>query len=635
MLFFQLEPHITKDMYPFPEGSSNISDWGTRIKDDDNKVAIQPSYKLDWTSNKKNWQKHVRLSEETVQDYIELGDIWMPRLPMQITPDKESLKYLFTSDTECVQTIHRIDPKTPGFAIGSRSWPSLLPELQTLTLATCPNHVCDILTVSTGEDQMFSKPSVCFWTIVSKSKEQVILEQLEYTNTVGRAIQYQIGNHSKKMQNMVIQCMLHSTYEEDDVLIENTLKELGMQSTQDFLSLEFNENPTFEGIQLGIAHLLLSRELSMKKYEGDQMSITLSAQQAKVLLDIKNNRVSYISSAPGTGKTICGITLYREFGRDRSVYICPTKPLLQYLRYNGCDGTLVSNDAELDSQMQHGRFNNKKCVIIDECHRLRCSKDHLGMLFKLLKPQRTCLYVFADNEFQSFDTGNQQRLENCIHDLSKEIFGYPPQYLNNLREVYRNTRKVVSFLQLAIEDTTSSTVSCANSSDGDGIQCIVFEHLWDNSHENSLVQYLSPLLIDPMPRASLDGAYHVTDIAVLLDAGYTTSDINGIGNILQTQFSRVTIQTSDKFPRTGITVDSIENFIGLDAPLCIFLLSVGRTVNPDKTIANPRYRVFLASRATQKAVFVVPSIDATVLQWMKLDQFQNRIQVSWVLVIHS
>ncbi len=40
------------------------------------------------------------------------------------------------------------------------------------------------------------------------------------------------------------------------------------------------------------------------------------------------------------------------------------------------------------------------------------------------------------------------------------------------------------------------------------------------------------------------------------------------------------------------------------------------------SIYNPRYEVFLASRATHKAVFVVPEIHVELVHQMKFDYFQ-------------
>ncbi len=567
---------------------------------------------LNWDTNKGKWWNILQKPDESIDECINSCDFLEPHIPMQLLPDKDSFRYLFLSDTTLDETIHKLATNEPGFAIANRFWSSLLHNDDVL-LEPPSNHLCDILTVSKSED---SKPNICLWVIVSGSKKQIIWKQIQYMFAVGRTIKHQIANQSREVANLTVRCMLHSTHEEDNPQIERTLQEAGIQETQDFLCSVFLEQGSFDAVKRGIARLLLSQNSHINNCAGEHLSVRLSAKQAQTLLKIKKNRVSYVSSAPGTGKTLCALALYGEFRKEFSVYICPTEPLLQYLRYNGCEATLVRNDRELRGEIRQGTFDNKTCVIIDESHHLRCSKECLRELFWILKNQKMFLFVFADNEFQSFDRKNQKNIERYIHDLSNEVFEYYPKTYA-FTEMYRNPRKVVSFLQHAIEDPDQD-ITCGNPSDGEGVQAIALQNLWDNSPGNGLVQYLHPLLV--LPGSSTDGRYYSTQVAVLLDSGHSASHVDNMGHILETQLPHISIQTSGRFPRRGIVVDMIENFVGLDAPLCIFLLSA-ESSNPDSVITNSHYRVFLASRATQKAVFVVSKIDAQLIQCLKFDRF--------------
>ncbi len=570
---------------------------------------------LNWDENKKNWQDSLITAKQSTKDIIDSCDIWEPRLPMQMTPDRDSLKRLFQSDAECRETISKLETKAPGFAIASRTWASFLPE--PYRLQGPPSHLCDILTVAKDDGLKLSQPRICLWVIVSSSTEHVILKQVEYMFLLGRRIKYQLSEQSSEVPNLAIQCMLHSTRQEDDARIEHTLKELGTQDMQKVVCSAFSGKGTFDGIRQSVALLLLSQESPIKTCAGNQLSVKLSAQQAQTLLEIKSRKVSYVSSAPGTGKTLCGLALYRDFGKEHSVYISPTEPLLHYLRYNGCEAALVKNDEELYRHMKSGTFDNKVCVIIDESHKLRCSKASLRELFMLMKKCRTRLFVFADNAYQSFDRENQCQIETYIYELCQEVWGRRP-HEPILTEIFRNTRKVVSFLQHTMGDPDSDSedvldITCGNTHEGDGIQCVAMENILDNTSDNGLVRYLRPLL---------DTRYHVTDVAVLLDSSYTDDEINAFGQVLQSHLPRVTTHSAATFPRAGIIVDRVERFAGLDAALCIFLLSIGTATDPDASIENPRYRVYLASRATHKAVFIVPRIDADLVQHMKFDVFQ-------------
>ncbi len=584
---------------------------------------------LNWDQNKDNWSNILQEVEESIDECINSCDFLKTRIPMQLMPDKDSLRYLFPSDAALEEALHKLATKEPGFAFASRSWLSLLPDGDLLE-TTPSNHLCDILTVSLSEN---AKPNICLWVVVSESKKQIIQKQIQYMFVVGRAIKHQIANQSKGVLNLTVQCMLHSTHEEDNLQIESTLREVRIQKTQDFLCSVFIEPDSFDAVKRGIARVLLSHKSHINNCAGEHLSVRLSARQAETLLrmKIKRKRVWYVSSAPGTGKTLCGLSLYRHFGKEHSVYISPTKPLIQFLRYNECEATLVRNDVELHGEITKGTFSDKQCVIIDESHHLRCSKQCLKELFLEVKKHKTFLFLFADNEFQSFDRENQQILEQSFLELSKKVLGYYPNS-HTFTEMYRNPRKVVSFLQHAIEEPDQD-ITCGNPSDGEGIQAIALENLWDNSPQNGLVQYLHPLLHLPGP--SVDGRYHATQVAVLLDSGFSTSDVDTIRHILKTQLSPIVIQASHIFPRKGITVDKIESFVGLDAPLCIFLLSTKRSTDPNECIANMRYRVFLASRATQKAVFVVSKIDTEFIQCLKFDHFPVSTQFPFLEGVYA
>ena len=474
-----------------------------------------------------------------------------------------------------------------------------------------------MLTVAKSESHELSEANICLWVIVSSSTEQVIQKQLQYMFLVGRAIKHQLAEQDREIHDVAIRCVLHSTQPEDNARIAHAVQESGIQHMQDFLCSSFKGMGTFIGIKRCMALLLLTQESPIKTCAGLQLSVKLSANQAKELLKIKSKKVTYVSSAPGTGKTLCGLALYKDFGSERSVYICPTEPLLYYLRYNGCEATLVRNDKDLYQHMKAGTFDNKVCVIIDESHRLRCFKESLRKLFMFMKKHGMRLFVFADNAYQAFDRENQLQIQTYIYELSKEVWGRPP-YEPILTEIFRNTRKVVSFLQHAMGDPDSDSedvldITCGNAQEGDGIQCIAMENIVDNRSDNALVQYLRPLL---------DTRYHAADVAVLLDSGYTDDDIKALHRVLQTHIPIESTYSAVTFPREGIIVDRLERFAGLDAALCIFLLSIGEVTNRDATIQNSRYRVYLASRATHKAVFVVPRIDADIVQHMKFDYFQ-------------
>ncbi len=268
----------------------------------------------------------------------------------------------------------------------------------------------------------------------------------------------------------------------------------------------------------------------------------------------------------------------------------------------------------------------------------------MKQLFKLLKKNKDMsLFVFADNDYQSFNRKRQHAIRHCIVELTRTVL-HANLVTFPLTDIYRNTRKVVSFVQAAIQDIYDGhqKIECANIEDGEGVECIPVSNLWRNSPDNDLVVYLRSLL--------LSKNYSQSEVAVLLDSSYTPDKIEECKWIVERQIPSVAVQSADVFPRTGVIVDSVDSFLGLDASVCVFILSNARkkSVHPlrkifqrrklqsEMNIYNPRYEVFLASRATHKAVFVLPELCEDLVHHMKFDDFQVCVHGSkfllWPLV---
>ncbi len=219
-------------------------------------------------------------------------------------------------------------------------------------------------------------------------------------------------------------------------------------------------------------------------------------------------------------------------------------------------------------------------------------------------------------------------MENCIRELSMHVLGKQPHYAY-LTAIYRNTKKVVSFVQSAIQDSfeNSDKIECQNVEIGEEIQCIKMTNVWMDSRANYLVNYIRNISIAAM--------YKLTEIAVLLDPAYTADQIGKCRSILREHIPDKDAQSAQVFPQKGVVVDSVNSFLGLDAPLCLFILPIQKTKysllqrlfkrgvkEPDANISNPCYKVFMASRATHKAIFVVPKMDAEIAKELKFDRFE-------------
>ncbi len=589
-----------------PDASSNPSDADKSLlevvpKTDDsdtNNVMDYSSYtKLDWTNNKKDWKKHVITKDVETQAILTSCDMLKPAVPMRVTPKRDHLQYMFPCDGDMERVLAACEiHNVQQFAIACKSWWPIVSKHQADLDLRPKCHICDILTVS--EDGRMH-----FWVIIADKDDYNFLPAMEYLMTTGRMIKYQLIQHGAPQ--MYVQCSLFSLGETGQMLQEEESEKM-----QNYLHLFYYKDKfDFSTLQQALAKVILSRESPLTRCASEQNSIWLSAMQAMALMN--RAKVNYISGAAGCRKSWIAAELYRLHGAKDSVYICTTGPFLEFLRFNGYRGTLIQCDNDLIKEISDGNFQNKTCIIIDDSHNFSCSRSCMEELFQLLKKKRDmALFVFADNDYQAFDRDRQQTMYDCVHDLTRqEHLGLNS---TNLTDVYRNTRKVVSFIQSAVEDIADShyRIQCTHIDDGDGVECIKIANVLADTPENGLVKYLQTLLQDYEPSA----------IAVFLDKSQQT--IFQCRSLLAKQMANTTFQSADDFPRRGIIVDSVDSFLGLDAAVCIFILpSASREIEPEQTLANPRYRVFLASRATHKAVFVVPEIDADLVERMKFDQF--------------
>ncbi len=585
------------------------------------KMDFSSCQRLDWTENTKDWQKYVTIKELKTDDIVESCPIWKPTQPMKITPDRDFLRYLFASETFMDETLSAVTTFDPGCAVVCRTWRFHIDDSVPEELP--PGHICDILTVTdTGR--------LSFWVVINNLDKEKIHSVMEYLMTTGRMLKYQLiqKGEGDDLSNLWIDCRLlpNSTSHSTEQAVKLRLSEC--QEIQEHLHDMCQNGVDVSLLQRTLTKLILSKESPLKRCVGEHTSITLSAQQAEVLMH--RAKVNYITGPAGSGKSYTAVSLYKMYGKERSVYICTTKEFVEYLKFNGCAGTLMCCDQDLLKEIESGTFDNKICVVIDDCHKLMCTKKSMKKLFKVLKENRDMsLFVFADNDYQSFDRRRQQSIHDCIQGLAHKVLQDTP--LNfRLTDIYPNTRKIVSFMQAAIQDVYDGhqKIESVNIENGDGVECTTMSSLWENSPDNDLVVYLCSLL--------LSGNYSQSEVAILFESSYSPDKIRQCKDIVAANVPGVTVQNADTFPRTGVIVDTVDSFLGLDASVCVFILSNTRktlvhplqrifqqkTTRCDMNMYNPRYEVFLASRATYKAVFVVPELHEDLVHQMKFDHFQ-------------
>ncbi len=94
-LQYQTEPEISSASVTAPVTVHPPSD-DTEIP----QVDFSTCQRLDWADNTKDCQKYVNITEVKTDDIVASCPMWKPTKPMKITPDEQSIRYLFQSETD-------------------------------------------------------------------------------------------------------------------------------------------------------------------------------------------------------------------------------------------------------------------------------------------------------------------------------------------------------------------------------------------------------------------------------------------------------------------------------------------------------------------------------------------------------
>ncbi len=588
----------------------------------DSEIQEQLVGKVSWTTHKSNWEKHVVVDstcslESNVRKYEISSQIFMPSDPIVFTPS-HLLKALLSHPSERNRVIDAIKVKldsTRAFAIVSPSWLSHIGKEKAAQRPT--NHVMDILLVT-------ENGTVYLWTIV---KHANMHDELHYTymTIAGRLTKFLLLKKQTDKRMLKVNCYCYSLQD------SSVMEPRHQQYTESF----FVNNIGLKQIQNTLAENIVTRETYLRNVIGEACGYKLSAEQWQIAEQGTRAPVMVISGPPGSGKTLlCSYFLREKGSKKDSLYVCTTDALGAFMEsQNICLVHVVQTEAELTAMIQSGDYDNKTSIAFDDAHRFSCSENTIGRLLELVRSKPDVrLYVFYDDKFQCFDEIKKpfpEMVTRCCARLKIDCAFYP------LAEVHRNTRRVMSFLSAV---SFKGDIKCQNKWEGDDVEVVEAENPLDDSDENILVQNIR-LALGLNDLAANRLHYAAKDIAVLIDTDSPNPDMWRCRQILREYIPDVDIHSATTFPRTGIVIDCLDSFHGLDAGVCFYVLSSRRVKKPGifyrdtRSIYNPKYLAFLASRAIHKAVFLVPKLDVKVFREMLFDCFGEKV-INCLLAFH-
>ncbi len=529
--------------------------------------------------------------------------------PLRLTPRLEQFKYLFPSDraaNKTVEEIRNIIKQSKAFGLVSKAWSTIFKSK--MRIRCPPHHVVDILVVS-------EEGFIYLFTVVTQTGI-TLQKQLKYMFTTGRLTKNHLLKEGNVGHDLCVRCFPLSTSAEAYTRPESVFQER--------MALLFETRNDLAFIQKSLSVMLLSKDTFFKTVLGEDCLYDLSAEQTRVIFTSSTNKLTLVHGPPGSGKSLIAIHIARRArNKDCVLFVSSTEAFQKFIDYQNVATTAVAkSDKDLAEVFAGALPNAKKIIILDDAQNMGCSESTLHQLLNVINLRRKCrLYIFIDNEYQCFeDNSNIFRSPRPFLDCCCKS-GLEP-ILYKLSEVHRNTQKVMSFLAASVAELTPGTagLTCMHDWVGDDVEVRPTGNFRINTLHNNIVTEVFKLTEKkPFPLDSR--GYIMSDISILLDTDNTEQDISHLRDIIQAHIPGNKVLTASDYPRDGITVDGIDSFHGLDSRVCFYVLSSSRIQGDgiSRSISNPRYRAFLASRAVEKAVFFVPKLDIDVFKTLLFD----------------
>ena len=396
-------------------------------------------------------------------------------------------------------------------------------------------------------------------------------------------------------------------YCEDAELVEPTASYSSLLAVYEPWSSK-TEGVSMNQITSSLLSMLMTMKTSIRNRIGRQMSYTLTRNQIKAVLDVYCHRFTVIEGAPGTGKSVVVNYLCDTF-TGKVLYISPAKGFVAYIKYMGkADAEHVPDEDIMREVIQ--RIKGYNAIIIDDVQALPCSESVWLQLFHLVQEMhQVYLVLLLDSRFQDY-------LRNGVKAKSylEKFCGDRSLPLGNivLTKVLRNSKMVYSFMKTQIireegRHLHTSDLTCGQQIDGDEVAIKAVSNLHDASSKNGLLPRIQRLIIPSCPDSDEEGMWYVAppynakDITVLVDHPDPTQAENlakFYRQLLATHFNNVSVHDACQFRVNGITVDTVDNFLGQETTVGIFIIS--NEYDPNRTYKNPMYRAFLASRCISR-----------------------------------
>ena len=576
--------------------------------------GVRKLTKLSWTSHTNDWERNLQHDPINCADNINhlahTSRIFKTGNPLNVTPGIDTICSVTGKAAEIrnvFQCIHKHMHCNDGFAFASDSF--ILNIEHDIELHKPPGHMFDVLGV-----EINGVIHLC--SVARRCVDQEHRDELwAYLMESGRVLKLKMmtclpPNMPDRLTDIPIHCHLLSL---DGLYEKHTETDPGKQSQPHQLDM----------VQRILATLFLGRNTYIKTALGDDYTIHLTSKQMQCILEADCVRFNIIEGAPGSGKSFLAYYICGRYQKDDIVYVSSTKPYHKLLEYlDICVPFLIQTDQDLNDAIEEGAFYGKSCIIIDDGHNYNCRKSTWVKLFDFVRINRIVkVFLMMDTSFQNYTTFPID-VKSCItkychrHDIACQI--------KPLTTVHRNCKKVVSFIKCNSSKTQkcgSEEISCSHHIDGDDVEIRKLDKLRYDNADNSLVALVRKLTDSAAILRGEHNIYQPTDLAVLVDTPNVERDVELFRNILENHYPECRPQDASLYPVRGVRVEKLNNFMGIDAKVCICIprMKTGKSKSKSN-FANPKYRNYIASRGIFNVIFITEEeLDSDAAHHMQLD----------------
>ena len=584
------------------------------ISERDISKGVSKLTKLSWTSHTNDWERNLQHDPincaDNINDLAHTSTLLQTSNPLNVTPGIDTICSAIGKATEIrnvFQCIHEHMNCNEGFAFASDSF--ILNIEHDIKLHKPLGHMFDVLGVEiNGVVHLCSVARRC----VDQTKRD---ELWAYLMQSGRVLKLKMmtclpPNMPDRLTDIPIQCHLLSL---DGLYEKHTKADPGKQSQPHQLEM----------MQRILATLFLGRNTYIKTALGDDYTIHLTSKQMQCILEADCVRFNIIEGAPGSGKSFLAYYICGRYQNHNTIYVSSTEPYHKLLEHlNICIPLLIETDQDLNDAIEDGVFYGKLCIIIDDGHNFNCTKPTWVKLFDIIRINRIVkVFLMMDTSFQNYTTSPID-LKSCMtqychkHDIACQI--------KPLTTVHRNCRKVVSFIKCnssEIRECGSEEISCSHHIDGDDVEIRKVDKLRCDNADNSLVALVRELSDSAAILRGEHNIYQPTDLAVLVDTPTVERDVEFFRKSLENHYPECRPQDASLYPVRGVRVEKLNNFMGIDAKVCICIprMKTGKSKSKSN-FTNPKYRNYIASRGIFKVIFLTEEeLDSDAAHHMQLD----------------